>query len=241
MNDLIIEDGSGEPRTEDDRDYRSDGVQMHCRGWYLAKYGIDMQKQKDETPMCRIIRKLGKGDYGSGGDENDFYLVRIVDWEDNDEDRVWEYSSKDSDVVWGVPRDAFFFKDLPYTRDIHQEWAFRHPMMIPDEIFPEVWKNSIGDEDRSYLQFVEQPFVKKVPDEEEGEDKIRETDDDDDDDREHENENDDDDFEEDTNDGGTDTDDFEEDSEDDDVTENDDKDWEYSFADMEDDALAENE
>ena len=41
----------------------------------------------------------------------------------------------------GFPREAFKFVDLPYTSDQFLPNAFRHPMMIPDEIFPEYWMN----------------------------------------------------------------------------------------------------
>jgi hypothetical protein len=44
-------------------------------------------------------------------------------------------------VAEGLPREAFEFKDKPYTSDIHLHNAFRHDMRVPDEIFPEAWKN----------------------------------------------------------------------------------------------------
>lgn len=40
-----------------------------------------------------------------------------------------------------MPREAFVFMDLPYTADFHLPNVFRHDMRIPDEIFPERWKN----------------------------------------------------------------------------------------------------
>lgn len=155
--------GFGELRTEHDRDYRLDGVQLFCRGWYLSKHGIDMRDYDEASSlMCTIVKKLGD-------DDDDSYLVRIVDWDDNDEDRTWDYSD-DWETAWGIPRDAFFFEDLPYSRDIHQEWAFRHPMMIPNEIFPEVWKHvgvSDGDGGHSFLRFEEKPPVEEAKEKEE--------------------------------------------------------------------------
>jgi SET domain len=43
--------------------------------------------------------------------------------------------------VTDVPREAFVFKDKPYTADFLQKNVFRHDIRIPDSIFPEAWKN----------------------------------------------------------------------------------------------------
>merc|ERR1719232_87728 len=43
--------------------------------------------------------------------------------------------------VYGVPREAIKFSDRPYSSDMFMEDAFRHEIMIPDEIFPESWKD----------------------------------------------------------------------------------------------------
>ena len=150
VNNLLHDDTSSfhELRTVHDRDYRLDGLQMHCRGWYLSRHGIeDLSDFGTRAPMCTIIKKLG---------DEDSYVVRILDWYENDEDERCDYHSNDWDTAWGIPRDAFFFEDLPYSRDMHQEWAFRHPMMIPTEIFPEIWKNA--NNEHEYLRFQEKPF-----------------------------------------------------------------------------------
>mmetsp|Transcript_2891 Transcript_2891/g.6202 ORF Transcript_2891/g.6202 Transcript_2891/m.6202 type:complete len:776 (+) Transcript_2891:233-2560(+) len=188
-------------RTEDDRDYRLDGVQLYCRGWYLAKYGIEMQHWTRETPMCSIVRKLGK----------DSYLVRIIEWIDNSKDRRSDYYAyhQKSPIIRGLPRDAFFFEDLPYARDIHQEWAFRHPMMIPDDMFPKIWKNADNEPNgRTFLE-----FVKRALDDEEKDDEDEGEDDDDDDD---EDEGEDDDDDDDENEEEEDNEDYQNDEEEDD-------------------------
>ena len=43
--------------------------------------------------------------------------------------------------VTNVPRRALKFEDLAYTQDQFLENAFREYIRIPDEIFPEAWKN----------------------------------------------------------------------------------------------------
>jgi hypothetical protein len=82
---------------------------------------------------CEIIRKL----------KEDSYLVRLLSWEDEDDNSKYTPGK----LVWGLPKDAFYFRDLPFTRDHHQVWAFRHAMQIPDEIFPDVWKNNKAAEE----------------------------------------------------------------------------------------------
>jgi hypothetical protein len=57
-------------------------------------------------------------------------------------------------VIWGnqtatvnsirvkdIPRQAFHFVDSPYTSDIFLANAFRHHIGIPDELFPQAWRN----------------------------------------------------------------------------------------------------
>ncbi|CAJ1942290.1 unnamed protein product [Cylindrotheca closterium] len=38
-------------------------------------------------------------------------------------------------------REAFEFSDAPYTTDVFLRNAFRHEIRIPDDMFPEAWKN----------------------------------------------------------------------------------------------------
>lgn len=55
---------------------------------------------------------------------------------------------EDGMVTWYVsdwiPRGAISFVDSPYTTDIFLDTAFRHPIQIPDEIFPEPWRGFQG-------------------------------------------------------------------------------------------------
>jgi hypothetical protein len=45
-------------------------------------------------------------------------------------------------VVKNIPQKYIRFADKPYTNpSIHSENAFRHPIGIPDDIFPSVWRN----------------------------------------------------------------------------------------------------
>ena len=41
----------------------------------------------------------------------------------------------------GMPREAFLFRDKYYTNDVFLPNAFRHDIRIPDDLFPDTWKN----------------------------------------------------------------------------------------------------
>jgi hypothetical protein len=114
-------------RTVEDRDYRSDGVQLWCRAWYLSKQSRRRYRNDQE---CRILKKVGEHDHR--------YVVQLVQHYNYDEEGLTEMEA--GKIVFGVPSDAFYFVDVQYSRDYHQFDAFRHPMMIPEEMFPEVWK-----------------------------------------------------------------------------------------------------
>ena len=43
-----------------------------------------------------------------------------------------------------VPRRAFEFANLRYTSDVFLKGAFRHEMILPDELFPKAWMNKEG-------------------------------------------------------------------------------------------------
>jgi len=91
------------------------------------------------------------------------YPCRVEDRFRNDDDKnteehylytvVLEVDEEEDDVVvaWlvrtDVPRSAIRFFDLPYTTNLQQPTAFRHEIGIPDEIFPEQWRNLKEEED----------------------------------------------------------------------------------------------
>jgi len=57
----------------------------------------------------------------------------LLRWDDEEDDF--------ETIVSGIPREAIRFRDVKYTSDMHLKGAFRHEIMIPDEIFPNIWKN----------------------------------------------------------------------------------------------------
>ena len=44
-------------------------------------------------------------------------------------------------IVSKVPRPAIRFTDKMYTTDQHLQQAFRHWIGMPDEIFPQAWRD----------------------------------------------------------------------------------------------------
>jgi len=57
-------------------------------------------------------------------------------------------------ILRGIPRRAIEFVNRQYTSDQHLLRPFRHPIHIPDEIFPEKWKNlasSSFDDGQTYV------------------------------------------------------------------------------------------
>lgn len=43
--------------------------------------------------------------------------------------------------ITNAPRKALSFANRDYTSDVFLKKAFRHEMILPDEVFPEAWKN----------------------------------------------------------------------------------------------------
>jgi len=126
-------------RMEEDQDYELENIRLHCRWHYLRRHGVRKTKGAQD-PACRIVRKLGE----------DSYLVRLVEWDDD------QSHYKAGRLVWGIPKDGFFFRDLHLSRDHHQAWAFRHAMLIPDDLFPEIWKNYRDGGDDGVTEYIDE-------------------------------------------------------------------------------------
>lgn len=71
---------------------------------------------------CEIIDRQESGDH--------FYNYTII-----------EQRSEGVIQVERVPHAAITFANLPYTSDIHHKDAFRHPVGVPDVIFPQAWRD----------------------------------------------------------------------------------------------------
>jgi len=99
---------------------------------------------------CRIVRREAVDMPGPTGAVETFYHYAMVML---DEDAVAELGgiasgifthvipSGENHILTYVPRWAIEIRDWFYSKDEFMENSFRHEMMIPDEIFPDAWKN----------------------------------------------------------------------------------------------------
>ena len=115
-------------RTGEDLEYEVDNVMLMCRLWYIQKFTSDV---KDDVE-CTILKQRG---------QEDRFVAQLKSIRSFDDDGFTRVTR--GHILWDVPSDAFYFYDLPYTRDHYTPNAFRHAMMIPDDMFPNVWKNKL--------------------------------------------------------------------------------------------------
>ena len=111
-------------RTYDEGPYERDGVHLYCRYWFFDS----AKRHYNGDVRCRILKRL----------EHDRYMAQLFTLDDDGNTHKIHHA----EILWNVPRNAFYFADIPYTRDHHLFTAFRHPMIIPDEMFPDVWRNT---------------------------------------------------------------------------------------------------
>lgn len=146
--------------------YSNLGVRLFCRRDFLEWSGIldlvapnqtsddDADTSKEgqildfderEVFPCRIRSRKGRDDDMDNDNDNhdDMYVAEILADIPSNDGGNGEISNHllVKAVAFGLTRDAFYFADIPYHRDHHQFWAFRHDIRIPDDIFPEAWKD----------------------------------------------------------------------------------------------------
>jgi hypothetical protein len=81
---------------------------------------------------CRPVAKYKSEDTGKT-----LFVAEILEWAETGEQ--WQLHVKD--VLLAAPACIFHFEDIPYTTAHQQSWAFRHPIMFPDNLFPKAWMN----------------------------------------------------------------------------------------------------
>ena len=114
-------------------------------------------KRNTHGHPCRILGRYWNRPEGGGNsssqdddDEDDddgvwLYVVDVEVWPPNH----YYYSDEDDDLDLSVtrmiqsrvPRRALRFFDKPGTTDLHLPSAFRHWIGVPNEIFPDQWRN----------------------------------------------------------------------------------------------------
>mmetsp|Transcript_17515 Transcript_17515/g.26592 ORF Transcript_17515/g.26592 Transcript_17515/m.26592 type:complete len:598 (+) Transcript_17515:47-1840(+) len=107
-----------------DQTFLKNSWKNHLKEGTLSEY--KKEAEGDLLP-CDILR------WKEDEDGNLLYTAVYFD-EEKEKDEQYE-------KVVDVPREAFIFVDKPYTSDFLQDNVFRHDIRIPDEIFPDTWKN----------------------------------------------------------------------------------------------------
>lgn len=116
----------------------SENIKVYIREEYRLMRGLKPAANNEEFHRCRPISKY----YPKRNDDKSteaLYLTEIVKFQTYNIQKIC--TIKVTEIMFNLPRDAFHFVDEAYTRDNQREQAFRHEMMIPDDMFPEAWKN----------------------------------------------------------------------------------------------------
>ena len=100
------------------------------------RHSDDWRKGSLDYQACKILARF---DTVRDKDGAMTYTCELNFTEDeaHGEEDTWE----DTMIVGGIPQHNIRFIKTPYTSDMYLPNAFRHEMMIPDEVMPDVWKN----------------------------------------------------------------------------------------------------
>lgn len=116
--------------TFEEGSFHHDSVEMLCRDYFRTISGFYPDRKSNH--YCRVLSRTEKN-----GEQE--YTVEILERSEPEDD---DYCYEELDeILFNVPRDVFYFEDIPYTRDTAQPWSFRHRMAIPNEIMPVAWLN----------------------------------------------------------------------------------------------------
>jgi len=68
---------------------------------------------------------------------------------------------KETIVVQGVEEDGIFLYDKAFSDDWHLPNAFRHEIMIPDDVIPQAWLNGSPFEEDDFYEEEEQEYMEE--------------------------------------------------------------------------------
>lgn len=118
---------------ESEDDPYPDNLQLRCHSLLMRTAGSRLRhfvwRDRDYGESCRILDR-------SNVNGTNLYTVQL---------ELWPYDRDDKEITWmerrRVPRSAIRFFDMPATTDWHLSQAFRHVLHLPDDVFPEQWRN----------------------------------------------------------------------------------------------------
>lgn len=133
-----VEDSTTPLRTHEEGTY-SDDIEIWCimdieksvkNGTWYDSEDDTLKKNKNEFLVQRILERLEV----EGGSEF-IYTVEVM--------KMISKRSKSGKnfTIGDVPREAISFHFKNYKSELHIGNAFRHEIMIPDEMFPLTWRN----------------------------------------------------------------------------------------------------
>jgi len=121
------------PRTDEEEDASENGADASSPRIVRREWQPGMETDGTNLRACRILNRF---EHENGVEE---YTVRVLNNDETHHDAL--VPDDERLVVTNMPRHAIVFTDRMYTTDQHLPNAFRHEVMIPDEIMPESWRN----------------------------------------------------------------------------------------------------
>ena len=116
-------------------------LELHCHAGLKSERWPKQFGRKGQAFKWTINKKGHPCEILSRRLHKDGYFVYRVRMEYQDDSDDGENESTTTLYREDVPRTAILFVDTPYSTDMHLKGAFRHEIGIPDDIFPERWRN----------------------------------------------------------------------------------------------------
>merc|ERR1712151_546325 len=116
--------------TDEDIDSNYQEIHFNITGGTHKAYEYTTHDHLMQLHKCTVYKR----DVSHSNPQEFIYAVGMNLW----------YNSvvqENESIVYNVPRHAIRFADNYYTSDMHLNYAFRHPIGFPDDIFPEKWKD----------------------------------------------------------------------------------------------------
>ena len=124
---------------KEDNTMYSEHIDLYCQ---FSSESIDEEKHEwnedeldsNDHVVYRIVDRKAIND-DMGKPEYFLYVLDLLVEIEDEADKVMLYT------VENVPREAISFYYKRYHSDMFVKGAFRHEMMIPDDMLPEAWRN----------------------------------------------------------------------------------------------------